>query len=79
MEYTNDELQTILHLHKKWLYNLEGGARADLYCADMRDADLYGADMRGANLRGADMRGANLRGAKNISQVFITRAEAENY
>lgn len=59
MEYTIDELKTILDLHKKWIHNLEGGARAVLY--------------------GADMRGAILHSAKDISQVFITRAEAENY
>ena len=58
--YTRDELQSILDLHRKWLYSEEGGRRADL-----RGAYLSGADLRGAYLSGADLRGAYLRGAKN--------------
>ena len=53
-----EELNSILELHRKWLYNEDGGKRADLY-----GANLYGADLRGANLYGADLRGANLYGA----------------
>ena len=66
------ELNLILEGHKKWLNN-EGGERANLCGANLRDvglrgADLYGADLRdanlcGANLRGADLCDANLRGA----------------
>ena len=64
-----DELKTILENHKKWLYNEEGGIRADLFRADLRGADLSGADLRGADLRGADLSGADLRGAKNVNEV----------
>ena len=55
---TKEELKKVLELHKKWLNDEKGGARADL-----RGADLWGANLRGADLRGADLRGANLRGA----------------
>ena len=62
------KLNSIVELHRKWLYNEEGGKRADLsfenlYGANLRGADLYGADLYGANLRGANLRGADLRGA----------------
>ena len=57
------ELNSIIELHKKWLYNDEGGKRADLSFENLRGANLRGADLRGANLRGADLRGANLYGA----------------
>ena len=61
------ELKIILEKHKLWLEG-NGGERANLRDADLRDANLRGADLRdadlrGANLRGADLRGANLRGA----------------
>ena len=62
MEYTNDGLQTILDLHKKWLYNLEGGVRADLRHTNLRHTNLSGADLRGADLSHADLSGTNLRG-----------------
>ena len=63
-----EELNSIVELHRKWLYNEDGGKRADLSFenlrgADLRDANLRGADLRGADLRGADLRGADLRGA----------------
>ncbi len=58
MRLIDDELNTILENHKKWLYNEDGGS-----CADLRGANLRGANLRGANLCGADLRGANLRGA----------------
>ena len=73
------ELKEVLDKHRKWLYDEEGGYRADLRDADLRDADLRGANLRGANLRGADLcgadlrdanlRDANLRGAKNVNEV----------
>ena len=49
-----EQIEKILEEHKAWL-NRTGGAKADLY-----GADLCGADLRGANLRDADLRGANL-------------------
>ena len=75
---TKDELQSILDLHRKWLYGEVGGKCADLSGAylsgaDLRRADLSGADLSGAYLsgaylsgaylNGADLRGADLRGA----------------
>lgn len=74
MQYTTEELQTTLDLHKKWLYNKEEGKRADLSDADLRFADLSDANLRFANLRfanlsDADLRFANLRGAKNIPEI----------
>ena len=58
--YTKKQLESILELHRKWLYDEEGGERAD----------LSGADLSGANLSGANLSGANLSGAKNASLVF---------
>ena len=74
MQYTTEELQTTLDLHKKWLYNKEEGKLADLrganlLCADLRDANLRFANLRGADLSDADLRFANLRGAKNIPEI----------
>jgi hypothetical protein len=61
------DLKKILDEHLLWL-NGEGGSRANLSNADLRDAnlsnaDLFGANLRGANLSNADLFGANLRGA----------------
>ena len=69
-----EEIQSILDLHKKWLYSEEDGKCADLRGADLRGsnlrgANLYGADLRGANLYGANLYGADLRGAKNIDEA----------
>ena len=63
MGYTNDELQTILDLHEKWIDNSEEGECADLFGANLRGANLFGANLRGANLRDANLFGADLRGA----------------
>nr|WP_251868226.1 pentapeptide repeat-containing protein [Enterococcus malodoratus] len=57
------KLNNILAKHKKWLYDEEGGERADLRDADLRDADLRRANLRDADLRDADLWRANLRGA----------------
>lgn len=47
------DIKSILDRHKKWLNNEDGGERADLGGANLREADLAGADLRRANLRGA--------------------------
>lgn len=62
------ELKTVLELHKKWLEGKEEGKRANLrksnlLWADLREADLQGADLREADLRGVDLRKSNLRDA----------------
>ena len=62
-QYTAEELKIICEKHIKWLRDEEGGERADLQGANLRDADLQGANLRDADLRGADLQGADLRGA----------------
>ena len=54
-----DELNAILENHRKWLFDEEGGIRAD----------LCGANLRGADLCGADLCGADLSDAKNVNDV----------
>ena len=56
------ELKVIIENHKKWL-NSDGGVKADLNGADLREANLSGADLSGADLREANLSGANLNGA----------------
>ena len=78
------DIKLILEKHAKWIRGEDGGERADLRDADLRnanlrgadlrDADLYGADLRGADLFDADLRNANLRdadlcGAKNTDKT----------
>ena len=60
--YTDAELKEILDSHSKWLRN-DGGKRADLCGANLRDASLYNANLYGASLQDANLCGANLRGA----------------
>lgn len=66
---TNEELQTILEKHKKWLNREEGGERANLH-----RADLCKANLAGANLAGADLTMANLTGA-NLAMADLTGAD----
>ena len=56
------DLKKILDEHLLWL-NGEGGSRANLFGANLRDANLRCADLRNANLRCADLRNADLRNA----------------
>ncbi|EHL2537691.1 pentapeptide repeat-containing protein [Listeria monocytogenes] len=72
-----EELDIILENHGKWLFN-EGGDRADLSNADLKNtnlrfADLRCADLSGANLSYADLRDANLSGA-NLSYADLSGA-----
>ena len=82
MQYTTEELQTTLDLHKKWLYNKEEGKRADLRFADLSGADLRFANLRFADLSDADLRFANLSDAKNIPEIacedFMKRRYSES-
>ena len=55
-----DELTKILNLHKNWLLDEPGGARADLRGANLSRANLSRADLSRANLRGANLSGADL-------------------
>ena len=65
---TQDKLNKVIKLHKKWLNGDSDAVRADLqranlYGANLQRADLRGADLRWTNLRGADLQGACLYGA----------------
>ena len=71
--YTPEQLAVILGKHRLWWLSKDGGEKANLGGADLRNANLRGANLGGADLRnadlsnadlgGADLRGANLRGA----------------
>ena len=73
-KYTPDELAEVLHLHKLWVMDEEGGQRAYLQRADLRGAYLRGADLQGADLQGADLRGADLQGA-DLRGAYLQRAD----
>ena len=78
MIYTQDVLNKVLELHKKWLNNEEGGIKANLHEANLSganlyEANLYEADLRRANLKWADLYGANLKGA-NLKGADLRRA-----
>lgn len=60
---SNNELNSILEAHRKYLAGENGGRYADLRNANLSYADLSYADLRGANLIGADLSCANLIGA----------------
>jgi hypothetical protein len=68
------ELKNILELHRKWVVGEEGGARAVLRGADLRDAVLSGAVLRGADLSGADLSRADLSGA-DLSRADLRGAD----
>ena len=70
----SNELKVIMKKHLKWLNGKEGGEKADLSHADLREANLREADLRGANLREADLRGANLREA-DLSHADLRGAD----
>ena len=59
-----EELKEILDLHRKWLFNIDGGKRADLSSADLSSANLRYADLRSADLSSANLSSADLRSAK---------------
>ena len=52
---TQEELDKVLELHKKWLDGDSTGRIADLRDADFRNATLRGADLSRAKLRDADI------------------------
>ncbi|EAA0103364.1 pentapeptide repeat-containing protein [Listeria monocytogenes] len=54
-----EELDIILENHGKWLRN-EGGEKADLSNADLKNTNLRFADLSNANLSIADLSYANL-------------------
>jgi len=83
---SNDELNTILEEHRKWLHSGGGrqGKRADLGQTNLQGIDLQGADLRralfqGSNLEGANLRAGKLQGAQlasaNLASVDLSGAE----
>ena len=68
-----EELKTILESHAKWLCG-EGGERANLRGASLRDANLRGASLRDADLSDADLSSANLYCA-NLSRADLIGAD----
>ena len=67
------DLKKILDEHLLWL-NGEGGSRADLRDADLRDADLRCANLSDADLRCANLSNADLRCA-NLSDADLSNAD----
>ncbi len=74
---TKDQLAEILNKHKKWIMSEDGGERANLSNADLRNADLSNANLWGANLSNADLWNANLWGA-NLSNADLRNANLSN-
>jgi hypothetical protein len=58
-----EQLNTILEQHKKWMNNRGDGKRADLQRANLREANLQGANLQWADLREANLQWADLRRA----------------
>ena len=73
---TQEELQTILEKHKKWLNNVPGGERANLASAYLKDANLKGANLEDANLEYVNLKGSNLKGA-NLERANLKGADLE--
>ena len=61
---TQEELNNVLELHKKWLNGSADGKRAVI-----RGENISGAYLRGAELRNANLHGADLRFAKNVPYI----------
>ncbi|MBC8528260.1 pentapeptide repeat-containing protein [Christensenellaceae bacterium NSJ-44] len=57
---TQEQLNSMIAAHAKWLAEDSDGARLDLSDCDMRGADMRWADMCLADMRGADMRWADM-------------------
>lgn len=83
---TQEELQTILEKHKKWLNDVPSGECANLERANLKGANLAGANLeyanlenanlRYANLEDADLKGANLKGA-NLKNANLKGANLD--
>jgi len=75
-------LNTILSQHKGWLEG-NGGERADLSGAELREADLSGADLRSAVglilLPVQDVRGYSFAHAAKCGEEWRIRAGCRNF
>lgn len=58
-----EELNSILRLHKAWLNGKEFGERADLQGEILRGTDLRNSDLQDVILRGAILEDSDLQGA----------------
>ncbi len=89
MNYTTEQLKTILERNDLWLHKGKSGTHAnfsgyDLSGSNFRGSNLTGADFRGydlshanlshTNLSGADLTGSNLHGS-NLSHTNLTGAD----
>lgn len=75
---TQEELNTILEKHKKWVLDDIDGVHADLSRADLSDThlcgvDLYRAYLSDANLHNANLFRANLYGA-DLCNAYLSGA-----
>ena len=68
------ELDDILAAHRKWLDGEDGGERADLRNADLRNADLSNAHLSYADLSNAELRYADLSNA-DLSYADLSNAD----
>ena len=79
---TQNELDKILKLHEKWLYEEKDGRRADLSYTNLTDANLTSANLTGADLSYANLIDANLTSANltgvNLSYANLTGANLVN-
>lgn len=71
---SQNELNKVLELHRKWLGDRPDGVRADLGFKDLRDTDLRYANLSHVNLHGAILRGADLYGA-NLCEANLYKAD----
>ena len=82
-EMDQDDLNSIVEKHGKWLRNEEGGERADLSgarlsCANLSDANLNCADLSDANLSDASLRWC-AGNCKEIRSLFISETYPITY
>ena len=68
---TQEELNEILDLHKKWLNGEDGGKCANLSDVDLSDVDLSGAILVGAKLSDANLLCAKLKGADLSGAILV--------
>lgn len=72
--YSTEELKEVLEKHVKWLIGQEGGERADLSCADLRNVDLSYANLQSAYLYDSNLSSANLTGV-SLSNAKLYRSD----
>ena len=68
------DIKLILEKHAKWARGENGGERANLCGANLRNANLCGADLRNANLCSANLCNANLCSA-NLCDADLRGAD----